>query len=71
MESESRVSEQESILGVMGGSQSLCYPVKIGSAQVVGIWTLDSGLTLTISFETFSSFNFISLLGKPPKNKIK
>ena len=38
--------EPESILGVMGGSQSLCYPVKIGSAQVLGIWTLDSGLTI-------------------------
>ena len=46
VESESRVSEQESILGVMGGSQSLCYPVKIGSAQVLGIWTLDLGLTI-------------------------
>ena len=46
MEPESRVSELESTLGVRVGSQSLCYPVKIGSAQVLGIWTLDSGLTI-------------------------
>ena len=46
--------EPESILGVMGGSQSLCcrsqilcYPVKIESAQVPGLWTLDLCFTIT------------------------